>query len=265
MQAPRILILTGYGINCEHETAYAFNLPSVGGNARLVHISDLIAQPQRLDQFHILTIPGGFSFGDDITAGVVLATKLRYRLEQPLSTFLGDGKLVLGICNGFQALIRLGLLPAVTGRPWYQEATLTANDSGKFEDRWVHMRIEPSCPSPFVHDIKQLYLPVRHGEGKFVPRDATILQALHTNHQIAARYCDATGSAAPYPWNPNGSVDAIAGVCDPSGQVLGLMPHPEAYVHRTHHPRWTRETLPEEGLGVQLFRNAVQFAYTHLM
>lgn len=265
MKQPRILVLAGYGINCEEETAYAFNLPTVGGAATQVHISDLIAQPQQLDRFHILVIPGGFAFGDDIAAGIVLATKLRYRLEQPLQKFLRAGKLVLGICNGFQVLVRLGILPAVTGKPWQQEATLTANDSGKFEDRWVYLHINPSCPSPFVQGITQLYLPVRHGEGKFVPRDSTILQALHLNHQIAAYYSDSCGTRAPYPWNPNGSVDDIAAVCDPSGRIFGLMPHPEAYVHRTHHPRWTRELLPEEGMGLQVFRNAVTFARSHLL
>jgi phosphoribosylformylglycinamidine synthase I len=265
MKRPRVLVLTGYGINCEHETAYAFNLRTVGGEAHLVHISDLVAQPWQLERFHILAVPGGFSFGDDIAAGVVLAAKLRYRLEQPLHRFLQDGKLVLGICNGFQALVRLGILPAVTATPWQQEATLTANDSGKFEDRWVYLRIQPTCISPFVQDIDHLYLPVRHGEGKFVPRDDGVLQALQANHQIAARYCGPDGHPAPYPWNPNGSVDDIAAICDPSGRVFGLMPHPEAYVHRTHHPRWTREILPEEGMGVQIFRNAVAFARTHVM
>jgi phosphoribosylformylglycinamidine synthase subunit PurQ / glutaminase len=265
MKRPRILVLTGYGINCEHETAHAFNLPSVGGDAALLHVSDLIAQPQQLDDFHILAIPGGFAFGDDIAAGIVLACKLRYRLEQPLSQFLRDGKLVIGICNGFQALVRLGVLPAVNGKPWQQEATLTANDSGKFEDRWVYLQINAACPSPFVQGIERCYFPVRHGEGKFVPRDATVLQALQANQQIAARYCTADGSATTYPENPNGSVHAIAAVCDPSGRIFGLMPHPEAYVHRTQHPRWTRETLPEEGMGVQIFRNAVTFARQHLM
>ena len=230
-----------------------------------MHVADLIAQPQQLERFHLLVIPGGFAFGDDIAAGIVLATKLRYRLERPLSKFLGDGKLVLGICNGFQVLVRLGILPAVTGVQWQQEATLTANDSGKFEDRWVYLRIDPHCPSPFVQGLEQLYLPVRHGEGKFVPRDAEVLQALHANGQIAARYCGPEGAPASYPWNPNGSVDDIAAVCDPSGRIFGLMPHPEAYVHYTQHPRWTREALPEEGMGVQLCRNAVVFARTHLV
>ena len=265
MKHPRILVLTGYGINCERETAYAFSLPSVGGDAELVHISDLIAHPEQLDTFHILTIPGGFAFGDDISAGIVLATKLRYRLEAPLSKFLGDGKLVFGICNGFQALVRLGLLPAVTGVRWQQDATLTMNDSGKFEDRWVYLHINAACPSPFVQGIEYCYLPVRHGEGKFVPRDDTVLHALQAHQQIAARYCQADGSAATYPWNPNGSVDDIAAVCDSSGRVFGLMPHPEAYVHRTQHPRWTREALPEEGMGTAILRNAVVYARTHVL
>ena len=271
MQRPRVLVLTGYGINCERETAHAFNLPAVGGNAETLHISDLIAQPDQLDAYHILALPGGFAFGDDISAGIVLATKLRYRLQQPLSKFLSDGKLVIGICNGFQALVRLGLLPAVTGEWWRQDATLTDNDSGKFEDRWVHLQINPACPSPFVQHMDGCYLPVRHGEGKFVPRDPEVLRLLQANHQIAARYCAPPGTdgqggtAVDYPWNPNGSVDNIAAVCDPSGRIFGLMPHPEAYVTRVQHPRWTRETLPEEGFGVQLFRNAVDFARTHVM
>ena len=265
MKRPRILVLTGYGINCERETAYAFTLPGVDGDAELVHVSDLIAHPEHLDTFHILAVPGGFAFGDDISAGIVLATKLRYRLEAPLSKFLGDGKLVLGICNGFQALVRLGILPAVTGQRWQQDATLTANDSGKFEDRWVYLRINPTCPSPFVQGLEQCYFPVRHGEGKFVPRDDTVLHALHANQQVAARYCQPNGAPATYPWNPNGSVDDIAAVCDPSGRIFGLMPHPEAYVHRTQHPRWTREDLPEEGMGTTIFRNAVAYARTHVM
>ena len=261
---PRVLVLSGCGINCERETAYAFGMPAVGGEPVCVHVNDLIAQPDQLDDFHIMVIPGGFAFGDDIAAGVVLATRLRFRLERPLSRFLADGKLLLGICNGFQVLVRLGVLPATAGRKWEQEATLTTNDSAKFEDRWVHLRIDRACPSPFVQGIDRLYLPVRHGEGKFLTRDDGILRSLRANHQIAARYCGPDGDPPSYPWNPNGSVDDVAAVCDPSGRVFGLMPHPEAYTHRTHHPRWTREALPEEGQGVAIFRNAVAFARTHL-
>ena len=261
---PRVLVLSGCGINCERETAFAFGMPAVGGEAVCVHLNDLIAQPGRLDDFHILVIPGGFSFGDDIAAGVVLAVRLRYRLERHLSRFLAAGKLLLGICNGFQVLVRLGVLPAAGGGEWEQEATLTTNDSAKFEDRWVHLQVDRACPSPFVQGIERLYLPVRHGEGKFLVRNDEVLRTLRANHQIAARYVGPDGGAAPYPWNPNGSVDDVAAVCDPSGRVFGLMPHPEAYTHRTHHPRWTREPLPEEGQGMAIFRNAVAFARTHL-
>src|SRR5256712_11769330 len=171
MKRPQVLVLTGYGINCEYETAHAFNLPSVGGEATQVHVGDLIAQPQQLERFHILAIPGGFAFGDYIAAGIVLATKLRYRLERPLSQFLSDGKLVLGICNGFQVLVRLGILPAVSGVQWQQEATLTAHDSGQFEGRWVYLHVDPACRSPLVQGLEQVYLPVRQGEGEFLPRD----------------------------------------------------------------------------------------------
>src|SRR5262249_26447885 len=158
MKRPQVLVLAGYGINCEYETAHAFNLPAVGGEATCVHMSDLIAQPQQLERFHILVIPGGFAFGDDIAAGIVLATKLRYRLERPLSQFLSDGKLVIGICNGFQALVRLGILPAVSGVRWQQEATLTANASGQFADRWAYIALDPSCRSPLAQCRNSLYL-----------------------------------------------------------------------------------------------------------
>jgi len=261
---PRALVLTGYGINTDYETAHAFGLPGVGGDGVRVHLNDLMAAPKMLRDYQMLVIPGGFSFGDDISAGIVLATKLRYRLAEPLSKFLRDGKLVIGICNGFQALVRLGLLPAMS-QDWRQDATLTANDSGKFEDRWVYLQINPACLSPFVQDIDRCYLPVRHGEGKFVPRSLEILQQLQQQQLIAARYWTPHGEAASYPWNPNGSVDDIAAVCDPSGRVFGIMPHPEAYTHRVQHPRWTREALPEEGMGVQIFRNAVSFARSHVM
>ena len=204
---PRVLVLSGRGINCERETAYAFALPAVGGEPVCVHLNDLIARPDRLDDYHIMVIPGGFAFGDDIAAGVVLATRLRYRLERALSKFLADGKLLLGICNGFQVLVRLGVLPAAAGRKWEQEATLTTNDSAKFEDRWVYLQVDPACPSPFVQGLDRLYLPVRHGEGKFLARDTEVMRTLRANHQIAARYSGPDGGAAPYPWNPNGSVD----------------------------------------------------------
>ncbi len=265
MKKPRILVLTGYGINCDYETEFAFNMDSVGGDARRVHINDLIDGHDSLDNYHILAFPGGFSFGDDIAAGKVLALKFEYNLGRQLEKFIRDGKLVIGSCNGFQAIVKMRILPrpSVNGQ---QEVTLTFNDSGRFEDRWVYMKVNPASPCVFTRGIERLYLPVRHGEGKFVPGNDEVRRRLWENNQVVVQYCDSEGrTGPPYPLNPNGSVDSIAGICDPSGRVFGLMPHPEGYLFRTQHPRWTRENLPEEGLGVQVFRNAVEFAMKELL
>jgi phosphoribosylformylglycinamidine synthase subunit PurQ / glutaminase len=255
---PRALILTGYGINTDYETAHAFSLPSVGGEGVRVHLNDLIAAPQILRDYQMLVIPGGFSFGDDIASGKVLAVKLRARLLEPLRDFVDRGRLVLGICNGFQALVKLGLLPNLAGEV-RQEVTLTFNDSGRFEDRWVYLEVNAASTCIFTMGMDRVYLPVRHGEGKFIPRDAATLAALETCQGIVMRYIDKDGLRAGYPWNPNGSVANIAGVCDTTGRVFGLMPHPEAYLYATNHPRWTREAVPPEGMGVQIFRNAVAY------
>ena len=255
---PRALVLTGYGINTDYETAHAFSLPSVGGEGVRVHLNDLIAAPQMLRDYQMLVIPGGFSFGDDIASGKVLAVKLRARLLDPLRDFVGRGRLVLGICNGFQALVKLGLLPNLAGEV-RQEVTLTFNDSGRFEDRWVYLEVNAASSCIFTMAMDRVYLPVRHGEGKFVPRDAATLAALEACQGVVLRYTDREGRRAGYPWNPNGSVANIAGVCDATGRIFGLMPHPEAYLYRTNHPRWTREPVPPEGMGVQIFRNAVAY------
>ena len=258
MHKPRALVLTGYGINCDYETAHAFNLPSVGGEGVRVHLNDLIADPGMLGAYQIFVIPGGFSFGDDIASGKVLAVKLRANLLEPLREFVGRGRLVLGTCNGFQVLVKLGLLPNLQGQ-CTQEVTLTCNDSGRFEDRWVYLRVNPASPCVFTTGMDRVYLPVRHGEGKFIPRDAATLETLTASECIVMRYVDEAGRSASYPWNPNGSVADVAGLCDATGRVFGLMPHPEAYQHFTNHPRWTREAVPSEGMGVQLFRNAVAY------
>jgi phosphoribosylformylglycinamidine synthase len=258
MRKPRALVLTGYGINCDYETAHAFNLAAVGGEGVRVHLNDLIAAPQMLYDYQILVIPGGFSFGDDIASGKVLAVKLRGRLLDPLRGFVERGRLVLGICNGFQALVKLGLLPNLASE-CRQDVTLTFNDSGRFEDRWVYVKVNPASNCVFTTGVDRVYLPVRHGEGKFIPRDASTLATLEAQHCIVMRYVDTHGELGGYPWNPNGSVGNIAGICDVTGHVFGLMPHPEAYQHFTNHPRWTREPLPAEGMGVQIFRNAVNY------
>lgn len=265
MKKPRLLVLTGYGINCDYETEFAFNMHSVGGDARRVHINDLIDGYDSLDKYQILAFPGGFSFGDDIAAGKVLALKFEYGLGPQLEKFVNDGKLIIGICNGFQAIVKMRLLPRLDSSQ-QQEVTLTFNDSGRFEDRWVYLKVNPDSPCVFTRGIERLYLPVRHGEGKFVPASETVRGQLSHNRQVVVQYCDAEGRTdCFYPLNPNGSIDSIAGVCDPTGRIFGLMPHPEGYLFRTQHPRWTRENLAEEGAGVQVFRNAVDFARRELL
>ena len=257
MAKPAALILTGFGINCDYETQYAFQ--AAGAEAHRVHVNDLIAKPSLLDRYQIMAVPGGFSFADDIASGKVLANKLKYRLGEAFFSFLEADRLLIGICNGFQVLVRLGVLPE--GRTTKeQKVTLTYNDSGKFEDRWVYLEVNRNSPCIFTRGIKRLELPVRHGEGKFVASNKEVLQQLNRSSQVVLRYRTPDGKGpAPYPFNPNGSEQDIAGICDPTGRIFGLMPHPEAYVHRYQHPRWSREELPGEGAGLAVFRNAVEY------
>ena len=254
----RALVLTGYGINCDYETADAFS--RAGADATRVHLNDVIANPAMLNDYQILAVPGGFSFGDDVASGKILANRLRYKLGDALKQFVADGKLVIGICNGFQVLVKMGMLPMLDGE-FRQEVTLTHNDSGRFEDRWVNLRSTQDTHCVWVKGLDQLELPIRHGEGKFIPRDSGVLETLRDKGMIALRYCQANGNAAQgkFPANPNGSIDDVAGLCDATGRVFGLMPHPEAHTERTHHPRWTREDRPEEGIGLRVFRNAVEY------
>jgi len=254
---PRSLILTGFGINCQDETAHAFEL--AGGSAEQVHLNDLAESPERLQDFRIVAVPGGFSYGDDIASGRILANRLRHQLGGALKQFVDGGGLVIGICNGFQVLVKMGLLP-MTGGEIVQEVTVMHNDSSRYEDRWVHLAVDANTPCVWLRGIERLESPVRHGEGKFVPRDEAQLKQLQSMGLTALRYVNADGTPAngAYPCNPNGSVDDIAGLCDPSGRVFGLMPHPEAFVHRTNHPTWTRIEMPEEGAGLAIFRNAVE-------
>ena len=254
---PKVLVLTGYGINCDIETQHAFRI--AGADAERVHLTDLINRTRQLSEFHILALPGGFSFGDDIASGKVLANMIKYNLGEQVQDFIGEGKLIIGICNGFQAMVKMGLLPGFDGDYTEQEVTLTFNDSGRFEDRWVHLRANQMSKCVFTKGIESIYLPVRHGEGKFVVKDPNVLARLKKDNNIVLQYTDGKGDPAGYPHNPNGSVDNIAGICDGTGRVFGMMPHPEAYQHRTNHPGWTREELPEEGAGVAIFRNAVEY------
>lgn len=260
----RAVVLTGFGINCDNETQAA--LQRAGAEAHRVHLNDIIAEVSRLDDYHIFAVPGGFSFGDDVASGKILANRLRYKLGDALKQWVDNGKLMIGICNGFQVLVKMGILPLFDGQ-FAQETTLTHNDSGRFEDRWVHLKTASNTKCIWLKDVAGLSLPIRHGEGKFVPRDKEVLKRLNDNGQVALRYTkpDGTEAAGAFPWNPNGAMDDIAAICDPSGRILGMMPHPEAFVDRTNHPTWTRDDLPEEGAGLQLFRNAVEYAEANLV
>jgi len=261
---PLAIILTGFGINCDRETATAFQ--RAGADARRVHLNDLIDSPDILESAHIFAVPGGFSFGDDIGSGRVLANRLRYKLGGPLHHFIADGKLIIGICNGFQVLTKMGALPMVGGE-MTQQVTLTHNDSARFEDRWVCLETEPGTDSLWLEGIDRIELPARHGEGKFIPRDDALMEALEQGGQIVLRYANPEGGAAggEYPTNPNGSIGDVAGITDPSGRVFGLMPHPEAFLDRTNHPQWTRRDMPAEGAGLQIFRNAVNHVRSHIL
>ncbi|MEM2920871.1 MAG: phosphoribosylformylglycinamidine synthase subunit PurQ [Candidatus Bathyarchaeia archaeon] len=260
---PRILVPTGYGLNCEAETAYSFNV--VGGEADTIHLSRVFANPSILEKYQILAMIGGFSFGDHIAAGKVLANRYKYRLAEHLERFVAEGKLILGICNGFQSMVQYGLLPGFDGNFEEQLVSLAPNDSGVFEDRWVTLAVNKNSKCVFIKDIDVLELPVRHGEGKFVTRDPNVLRRLWVQGQVVIQYIDpATGMPTmKYPLNPNGSIDAIAGICDPTGRIFGLMPHPEAYNSPYNHPNWPSQILvnrlPTEGLGLQIFRNAVEY------
>lgn len=258
---PKVSILYGYGINCDNETQYGFEL--AGAEAEKVHVNQLISGERKLRDYQILAIPGGFSFGDDIGAGKVLATKIKYNLAAEFSEFIKKGKLIIGICNGFQVLVKLGILPGFNGNYDRQVVTLTFNDSGRFEDRWVCLKINQKSKCIWTRGIERLYLPVRHGEGKFVSREEKIRERLISQNRIVAQYMDDKGNLAGYPWNPNGSELNIAGICDETGRIFGLMPHPEAFLFPQNHPRWTREKI-QEGEGLKIFKNAINFVKNKL-
>lgn len=255
MAKPRVLVLRAPGTNCGYETAYAF--AQAGGIAEVCHVNRFLDRPAMSRDFQILCVPGGFSYGDDVTAGRILGNLFQHHLQDAMAEFKDAGKLILGICNGFQALIKSGLLLASDGNG--VRATLCSNDSGRYEDRWVHLAVDGDrCV--FLRGLSQLELPVAHAEGKFVARDATELQRLANAGQLVLRYVSPTGAEDPsFPTNPNGSQANVAGICDETGRVLGLMPHPERNIDPLHHPHWTRRPQPCQGDGLRLFQNAVEF------
>lgn len=260
---PKALILRTAGTNCDAETDMAFQL--AGAETALVHIQHLISDKVNLADYQILAIPGGFSYGDDIAAGILLAVEMKHKLTDALHRFVEDGKLIIGICNGFQVLVRTGLLPGNGTSEMRQRATLAMNTSAKFECRWVDLETQES-PCVFTTGVKaRVYLPVAHAEGRFTA-PAKVLSELEANNQVVFRYAE-----NGYPNNPNGSDSDIAGICDATGKIFGLMPHPERFLTKWNHPRWTRnptntqENGSEEGDGLVIFKNAVHYAESNLL
>jgi len=254
----KVIVLRAAGTNCDQETAFSFE--KVGGRPELVHINRLVDGDRDLKNYQILAIPGGFTYGDDIASGKILANELKYKMEDDVRRFIKKGKLIIGICNGFQVLVKAGFLPNLGDR-FAIEATLTLNDSARYEDRWVYLKKSDSrCVWTKGIAREIIYLPVAHGEGKFVARDENCLKLLDSEGLVALRYVDRSGNFGDYPVNPNGSFDSIAGICDQTGRIFGLMPHPERYIDPTQHPRWTREKLPKEGDGLAIFRSGVEYA-----
>jgi phosphoribosylformylglycinamidine synthase subunit PurQ / glutaminase len=264
---PRACVITGFGINADEELALALRM--AGADARRVHVSDLIETPAAVGSYRILAFPGGFSFGDHLGSGMVFAHLFRKHLRPALQAFISSGGLVIGICNGFQVLVKMGVLPDTAGS-WQPEVSLVHNDSGRFEDRWVRVAFEAHGPCLWTRGLSPMDLPVRHGEGRLVAASAAVLADLEARHLVTVRYVargagaalgPGQAAAAPvaYPDNPNGSAANAAGICDRTGRVFGLMPHPEAFVRPEHHPEWTRGGV-SAGDGLSIFVNGVAAA-----
>ncbi len=269
---PVALIIRTAGTNCDRELAHAFEL--AGADPVTVHLNKLIEEPTQIERAGLIGVPGGFSYGDDIAAGRILANRLRHRLLGPLRVAIERGAAVIGICNGFQVLVKLGLLPDPTGEGEATEAsqtvTLTDNTRGRFVAKWVGLEVPTDTVCVWTRGLGRFDLPIAHGEGRFVTASQQVLEQFDFNGQVALRYAssDLLGlgedGVSGLGFNPNGSVGDIAGICDPSGRVLGLMPHPERYTDLTHHPLWTRTVAPtragEASAGLKLFHNAVEYA-----
>jgi phosphoribosylformylglycinamidine synthase len=258
MATVKTLVIRTAGTNCDMETSFAFE--QCGSESDLVHINNLVASEHDLADYQILAIPGGFTYGDDVASGKVFAVEISNALRDMVQAFVDKGGLVIGICNGFQVLVKTGLLPeAKFSGSEERSLTLTHNDSHKFEARWVWLEAEKNTKCIFVEPGERIYIPSAHGEGKLVARTPDIIKNLEENGQVVYRYINEDGSEPSYPADPNGSVGHIAGICDPTGRIFGLMPHPERHFLPTQHPHWTKLGLNDEGDGVAVFRRAVDY------
>ncbi|MCX7990423.1 MAG: phosphoribosylformylglycinamidine synthase subunit PurQ [Proteobacteria bacterium] len=258
----KCLVLAGFGINCELESRNALILAGAK-SVDIVHISELTEGNKRLKDYKLIVFPGGFLDGDDLGSAKVQVNRFKYakikdtqkRLVDDLFEFVAKDNLAIGICNGFQFMTKAGILPKPD---LVQRATLTFNDSGKFEDRWVYLKVNKKSKCVFTKGLEGLYLPVRHGEGKFFCEHDTLTNIMD-NYQVVLQYADESYNVtAEYPYNPNGSLRSIAGICDNSGRLFGLMPHPEAFIYPVNHPRWTREDVTEPD-GLKIFKNAINY------
>ncbi len=268
---PQVAVLTGFGINCDVETMAVFEM--AGAKAHRIHINSLVNGDDSLENYHIMAIPGGFSFGDHLGSGRLLGNRLRFGIREQVRQFVKDGKPVIGICNGFQVLVKMGLLPGDGDVSLQQTASLTLNDSGHYEDRWVTLEFNSDSPCIWTKGLGRMRTPVRHGEGKFVVPDQSVLDQYEQQQQVVARYIDpsdeypsASNEPLSYPLCPNASMRNIAGVCDPSGLVFGLMPHPEANHSKWLGATWTREEISDDwkGEGMVVFENGVRYAKENL-
>jgi len=258
-----VLIITGFGVNCEAESEYAWRM--AGAQPDLMHFNDLLSRPSRLLDYAALMFIGGFSYGDHMTSGHVFALRARHRMSRELERFIEQGRLILGACNGFQIMVKLGLLPGLDNDYFTQKLVVMQNDCGTFQNFWIRLRFDAKSPCVFTRGIDLMPLPIRHGEGKVFSLDGGLLDRLEHLGLVVCRYADAENGepTLEFPHNPNGSLRAIAGLCDPTGRVFGLMPHPEAYIYPENHPHWDAQllkgTLPEHGLGLKIFQNAAEY------